>query len=232
MITVSTDDPKRRPAEIVPWAKIDPSAETKALPSWLVRPADDSPSPHSAPPTSRAVTSKRVVDEEAELYERATHSALPPLTPPPAPAIEVAGQAEIQEAQRQLAAVLDEAENHRRQVLESSERHVTELALAIAERIVGRELRTDPAIVSSWVHQGIGALHGEDILHIRVSTDVAQALEGSSLRVPVETDPSLPAYSCRIHGRQGRVDAGLRARLEAMAEALGIDWSAGEDDAH
>ena len=51
-----------------------------------------------------------------------------------------------------------------------------ELAVAIAERVVGKELTTSPSIVVDWAREGLATLGGDRVASLSVSPDVARAL--------------------------------------------------------
>lgn len=137
------------------------------------------------------------------------------------------------EALATLTTALEQArasvESARREALDESEGELVRLAMAIAERIVGRELTVDPKIVTGWARQGIEALGSVDSVKCVVSSDVGDALEETSAWAPegieleLMVDPTLPERSCEVRGRYGRVDAGLEARLDGLARSLGVD---------
>jgi flagellar assembly protein FliH len=113
----------------------------------------------------------------------------------------------------------------RREALAAAERDLVHLALAIAGKVVGREVACDPSIVTAWARQGIAALGERDHVTVAISPDLAQrippatwaqALDGAE---PV-VDPALPPGTCEVRGAYGRVDAGLASRLSSVAEAL------------
>ena len=130
--------------------------------------------------------------------------------------------------QQQLSEMIHSVEKMRRQVLEASEGDLVRLSLVIAEKVVGSELRTDPSIVSGWVHEGIDALVYDDQLEIVVSADVAETLNteswtnGDGKPVELTVDPSLPAASCDLRGEFSHVKASAQARFAVIAAALGV----------
>lgn len=130
---------------------------------------------------------------------------------------------EVAALRASLDAALAAASKARQDILESSERDLVDLALMVASRVVGRELRTDPTLVSAWVREGVAGLVAEDDVSVTVSPDVAGSLgEGAGLGYRLAVDPSLRPLSCVVRGRYGRVDVGAEARLRLLAEALGV----------
>lgn len=227
--------PSSQPPAAPSWSSED-GADTTSLPSWMAPRAEEEPLPTPPPAPSRpagAVVASAIDDPEAAaaeaaLYDQATRLSLPPMTPPPsiAPEVTAALEAELDRTREQLAAALAEAERFQRQVLEASERQLVELALAISERVVGRELSLDPTLVAAWAKEGIRALAGQGSISMRVSADVKASLDkympGDASSVSVDVDDALPPASCRLQGSLGAVDASLAARLDAVADALGV----------
>jgi hypothetical protein len=130
---------------------------------------------------------------------------------------------EVAALRASLDAALAAASKARQDILEASERDLVDLALVIASRVVGRELRTDPTLVSAWVREGVASLVAEDDVSVTVSPDVAGSLgEGTGAGYRLTVDASLGPLSCVVRGRYGRVDVGAEARLRLLAEALGV----------
>lgn len=203
--------PVRSPSWMAP-----PATSSGDRASWNVRPRRaDSVRPSMMPPPRGSVAPP----------SGGPRSVFPSAPPAPAAILDIDELVapylvELRAAVASSAASLQEA---RREALLASERGLVELAMAIAERVVGRELRIDPSLVSRWAHEGIAALHGEDAIALVASSDVAPHLDDAletSPNVTLEVDPLAVPGTCRLQGRWGRVDASLRARLDATFAAL------------
>jgi hypothetical protein len=111
-------------------------------------------------------------------------------------------------------------------VLAASEGELVRLACAIAERVIGRELTLDPAVVLAWAREGIAALSTGEAPHLAVSEDVGALLSDPALSDAVaalatfEVDRSLPSFACEVRTRTCRIDASLAGRLASVAEDL------------
>lgn len=115
----------------------------------------------------------------------------------------------------------------RREVLESSEPELVRLAVAVAERVVGRELALDPALVVSWARDAIQALAAKDEVVIAIARDVAQGVPAEAwsaidTKHKVHADPTLAPGTVEVRAAEGAIAAGGEARLEAVAHALGV----------
>jgi flagellar assembly protein FliH len=118
-------------------------------------------------------------------------------------------------------------ERARHEILEASERDLVRLALVIAEKVVGRELTTDPTIIALWARQGLEALEGQDNLEVIISPDIANAVPADAWTttggqaVTPRVDPELAPGSCSVRGEFTRIDASLAARMQSISAAIG-----------
>ncbi|MSP25686.1 MAG: hypothetical protein EXR75_11080 [Myxococcales bacterium] len=128
----------------------------------------------------------------------------------------------------QLAAMAVAVGRIRRELHDGCERDVVELAVAIAERIVGRELAAEPGLVVSWVHQALETLADHDGVVVRVSRDVFDSVPAETWRnaagrsIVPSVDAKLAPGSCEVTSSVSRVDASASARIRAVVDALGI----------
>lgn len=129
-----------------------------------------------------------------------------------------------------LAARLEESagasDRLRAQAVRDAEPELVRLALAVAERVVGRELAANPAVVASWAREAVDALLTREGLSLTVSADVAAAVPTEAWErtfatpPPIAVDVSLPPHSCSVRAGPAAAEAGLSARLSAMRDAL------------
>ncbi len=225
------------------WAAPPRSPVEGARPSWLAPPAPPEPSLTSwaapapyrkrliasvAPRISMAPAAPRPLGEDSD--------RVPP--PPSLPEIEQQVTQAVSDAEAQrLGALVEELRvgleaaqasvaDARRAALEDSEREIVKLAMAIAERVVGRALAEHESDAATWVREGLKALAHEDDVRCVASPRLAEVLmacddwfEGEA-RPDVVVDTRLEGLSCEVRGRYGKVDASVGARLDAVARAL------------
>lgn len=227
------------PTYAAAWASPSGMSDRPSLPSWIA----------PRPPIGRAGSSSRREPEGEGFAPRPAeaHAAEPPPAPPPAavespppltepehdtdaaPASErytPPWEVEIASLRVALATVTAQLAHARREVLEASERELVTLAVAVAERIVGRELATDPSLVARWAKEGLDALVGDDAPIVAVAPDVAQRVPAETWAealggVPMVVDASLAPGGCEVRGRLSRVDESAASRLTAITAALG-----------
>jgi flagellar biosynthesis/type III secretory pathway protein FliH len=125
----------------------------------------------------------------------------------------------------QLAEMASAMAKLHRDVLEASEGELVRLALAIAERVVGKELELKPTLIVEWARQAVQLLAAKDEVVIGLARDVAQQIPREAwqaIDAELQTDPLLADGSVEVRAAGGTVAAGAAARLEAVSDALGL----------
>jgi flagellar assembly protein FliH len=115
----------------------------------------------------------------------------------------------------------------RREVLVASESELVKLALTVAERVVGRELVSDPALVVAWAREAVEALAAKDGVVIALARDIrddvpADAWAAVGVEHRMQSDAQLAPGVIEVRTPEGTVATGSEARLAAVAEALGV----------
>jgi flagellar assembly protein FliH len=143
-----------------------------------------------------------------------------------------AGHAEAVATLEPAARALHEASlvlgSAREEILHDLRCNVTALALAIAKRIVGREVATDSTIVGDLVARGLELVKPDSPVEIRLNpSDLDAVKAGLELRPGDETyihwtaDPELERGGFFIEGPRrivdGRLDEAMRVLYERLA---------------
>jgi flagellar assembly protein FliH len=127
---------------------------------------------------------------------------------------------------RRVAHTLDELTELRRVIVASTEQQMVRLALAVARRIVGRELTQDPELVAAMAHVALQRLGEAVPATIKLNPEdytvvVAQrATPWSSTQVRVVPDPAVVRGGCLVESEVGTVDASPDAQLAELSRAL------------
>jgi flagellar biosynthesis/type III secretory pathway protein FliH len=142
----------------------------------------------------------------------------------PAPPPDCGHGIEIAHLRESLTHAIAEASRARREALAASERDLVELAIAIAEQIVGRELAIDPSLLARFAKEGLDALAEPDEAVIAISPDLAavvprEAWVAALGKLPI-IDESLPRLGCEVRAKHGRVSASVGARLTAVVTSM------------
>ena len=134
-------------------------------------------------------------------------------------------QAELQPVLQKLAAAIHEAAELRGRLREQAESDLVRLAIAIAKKILGREIAADPDAIAGVVKASLERLRGQDILRIRLHPDykmtVAENLArfGAS-RAEVLGDPACERGTVIFETARGNLDASVDTQLREIERGL------------
>jgi type III secretion protein L len=125
---------------------------------------------------------------------------------------------------------LAEAWRLREQFLSRNETQLVKLAVAIAGKIVGREVQADPSLVLQTTREALKAVRREKKLTILVSPAEEAALREhvASLRMLLDStcdlvvmaNPSVAPGGCIVESEVGIVDARIDTQLASLERAL------------
>jgi flagellar assembly protein FliH len=101
---------------------------------------------------------------------------------------------------------------------------VDDLAVAMAERVVRREVRADPEALLEMARAAIGRL-GERVtavIHLNPVDLEAIVTDGTGRigTLDVVADPDLPRGGCMIRTNLGAIDAGIDAQMRELLRAM------------
>jgi flagellar assembly protein FliH len=150
---------------------------------------------------------------------------------------EAAASARIEAMLQRLTDTVTEIAGLRAGVMRRSERELVRLALAMAERIVRRELDIDRDLLAVMARVAIDRL-GENAvatIHLHPS-DAEAALQrtdgAQSGSVDIVADVNVPRGGCLVRSSFGSIDAGIDAQMRELARALLGDDSGHEEPTH
>jgi flagellar assembly protein FliH len=129
-------------------------------------------------------------------------------------------QAEVLE--RRLAVTIEEVALLRPRLRRQAERQMVELALAVARRILHRQLNMDPEALLGIVKAALERVGAREVVEIRVAPAFKAKLESAlaGLGRPSATrlvdDPGLEAGAVLIETDRGRLDASVATQLEEI----------------
>ena len=192
----------------------------------------------ASPPTGRrsAVVVKRAVvearaearrlldeaeREAADLRERATTEARE--------LREAAYREGHEAALLELNQLLLEAHARRDAAFNEAERDVLRLAIKLAEKIIGREIKGDPATLADIVTTALAyarqhktllvRVHPADLAEVRARRDLLEPA-GHAGYLDLVPDPRVGRGGCIIESEAGTVDAQLDTQLRVLERAL------------
>lgn len=145
-----------------------------------------------------------------------------------------AAQAEMQQSLQQALAKADRlvkvAEQDAQQMIIDAERQIVEIALAVAGKVIAREIEENPATILPIVKEALAKVRDQDHIVIRVNPGEyemvllakhdLQLMVGREQAVSVSADQTVAAGGCVIDTALGTVDAKLDTKLEMVYKAI------------
>jgi flagellar assembly protein FliH len=120
----------------------------------------------------------------------------------------------------QLSRSIEQLAMHRARIQREAEPELVRLALAIARRIMRRELSVDPHSLLGLLKAGLEKIESAETYRVRVHPDdvpiVAGLLEGAARPIEVAADPGLTVGGVIFDTSKGSIDVGLETQLKEI----------------
>jgi flagellar assembly protein FliH len=133
---------------------------------------------------------------------------------------------------RRVAQTIEDLAALRKAIVRDTERQMVELSLAVARRVITREVSLDPTLVAAVAHVALERLgdttpatirlHPED--HAVVSAQRGERWAGT--QVTILPDPGLARGGCVVECAFGTIDGSIDAQLDEVTRALLGDGAA------
>jgi flagellar assembly protein FliH len=127
---------------------------------------------------------------------------------------------------RRLTETLEELTTLREQMIHQTERQMVQLALAIARRVVYREVSLDQDLLVAMARVALERLGEHAQVTVRLNpedfeaTAAARAAQWTGTHVTVVADARVGRGGCRLESEFGAIDAGVDAQIQEIARAL------------
>jgi len=135
---------------------------------------------------------------------------------------ESASAASVAQGRTRVAAALSDFRNERSQYFLAMEREVIRLALAVAARVLHREVQLDPLLLAGVARVALDKLADCSGVTLRVPAShlaewhkVFASVDPSDQPI-IASDPSLTPAECILETRMGTVELGVAAQLEEI----------------
>ncbi len=185
------------------------------------RPAGGSPRPRPAEAAKALVPEARVneIQQEAEARVRSAYNQ-------GLAAGEASAQQKLDPVLKALNAVIAELASLRKRTRAEAEDDAVKLAVAIARRVIYRELSTDPEAILGLVKAAFGKLNARETHRLRVSPSDAAVIQEhrTKLELPpaleIVSDGSLTPGSAIFETTRGELDASVDTQLAEIDRGL------------
>lgn len=125
---------------------------------------------------------------------------------------------------QRLKQTVGELQSLRAEMIHKTERQVVELAIAMARRIVHREITLDRELLTAMARVALDRLGENANATIRLHPDDYAATAGSQEQgtgvVRVVADPMVRRGGCMVHSEFGLIDVSADAQIQELATAL------------
>ena len=125
-----------------------------------------------------------------------------------------------------LMQTLEELTQVRAQMIQQTERQMVQLAMAIARRVIQREVTLDADLLIAMARVAMERLGETAQVKVRLHPDdyeaagAARVAQLAGSNVMILADAHLSRGGCRIESDMGILDAGVHAQLQEIARAL------------
>jgi flagellar assembly protein FliH len=136
------------------------------------------------------------------------------------------GAAELQPVIDRLARSIEEIGSLRGRLRAEAEADLIQLALAIARRVLRRELAIDPEALHGLVLGALEKLQGQEISRVRVHpahvalVSVSLHQNSAAVKVEVVPDPSRALGTVIFETQRGNLDASVESQLQEIERGL------------
>lgn len=134
--------------------------------------------------------------------------------------------AELKAVIEKAAKSLEEITSLRPKLRREAEGDLVRLALAIARRVLFREVAVDPDVMRGVVMATLEKLEGQEVSRVRVHPDLAKMLSESLARLGSSCKPEVISDSSRERGTlifetsRGNLDASVETQLQEIERGL------------
>lgn len=192
-------------------------------------PAGKAALPPGAPAAAAAAPAQKPVNEAAELEARRAAVEREAFAKGFAQGERAGAEAAGKRGEvmlRRLTETLDELTSLRAQMIHQTEHQMVQLALAVARRVVHREISLDRDLLVAMARVALDRLGESAQVTVRLSpedfeaTAAARAAQWTGTNVSVVADSRVSRGGCRIESDLGVMDAGADAQIQEIARAL------------
>lgn len=137
-----------------------------------------------------------------------------------------AAQQETGALAKKLAATLDDLVRARDQMIRHTEKQMVQLSLAVARRVVHREVTVDPTALLTMMRVALERVSDAARVTVRLNPADHQAVTAAladspaSDQIAMTADARVPRGGCKVESEYGDIDAGVDAQIQEIARAL------------
>jgi len=183
------------------------------------------PDSKSASSDSHHPLEKRIAELE-QLLETRTREARDAGLREGEAAAQARAQEEVQAALDRVAQSIAEIDQYQSRLRRQAEMDAVRLSVAIARRVLRRELTVDPAAIEGLVGAALERLQSQESSRVRLHPDHVPALRvalerlGMSAKVEIIADPAQEPGAAIFEMQRGNLDASMDSQLREIERGL------------
>ena len=137
---------------------------------------------------------------------------------------------QIAQAMASVEKLSSELENATQLWLRQWQHETIPLAIAIAEKIISRQMDADPEILMKWISDAIHTVQGARQLQIRMNPIDIEVLQpalgklledlGRSTQIQLIPDDQISRHGLLVESPDGKIDMQMKTQLERLREEL------------
>lgn len=136
----------------------------------------------------------------------------------------------VQNAARSIQQICDDLEEATKQWLREWQHETVAIAIAIAEKLVARQIENDPSILLKWIEDTVRLIHSQRKITIRLhaedamilSSTLSEMLESTlpNTEIQLIDDPTVGRFGAIIQTADTTIDRSLAVQLKRLEQEL------------
>jgi flagellar biosynthesis/type III secretory pathway protein FliH len=136
----------------------------------------------------------------------------------------------VQEAAGSVKALCEDLETATQQWLRQWQHETITLAIGISEKILSRQIESDPSILISWIEDSVRLIQGQRQILLRIHPEDAQRLSSAlseliedmqpSVEIQVVEDVAVGKFGVILQTPDTTIDRSLQTQLKRLVEEL------------
>lgn len=136
----------------------------------------------------------------------------------------------VQNATQSIERICNDLEEATKQWLRDWQHETIAIAIGIAEKIVARQIDSDPSILLQWIEESVRMIHSQQKITIRMSAENAMILSNPltemlenvlpNAEIQIVDDPAIDRYGTIIQTADTTIDRSLAVQLKRLEQEL------------
>ena len=136
----------------------------------------------------------------------------------------------VQEAAQSVKSLCEDLETATQQWLRQWQHETITLAIGISEKILARQIESDPSILISWIEDSVRLIQGQRQIVLRIHPEDAQRLSSAlseliddmkpSVEIQVVEDVAVGKFGVILQTPDTTIDRSLQMQLKRLVEEL------------